>query len=338
MVWLSYVDRSQGGLPVRALILTLFLYLTKIEIIYSTELGEIESGALLNLIRDFDPWGDEFCTCPKKYSLSPYTGCDHGCLYCYITSYIPRAFECRPKEDLIERVKRDLRHIDKNRAISISNSSDPYPTIEARMRRTRSCLELFAQEECRVLIVTKSDLVARDADLLAKMPAVVSVTITTLDENLSRRLEPNAPAPRRRLNAIEKLVARGVPVAVRLDPIIPGLDDAKIERTVKAASAAGAKHVTSSTFKPRPDSWRRVQRVFPEVAAKLAPLYLEQGERHHNSRYLPGELRLELMRNVKEACDENGLTFASCREGFQRMATSPSCDGSHLISRNNNKI
>jgi len=288
----------------------------------------------VDLIRDFDPWGDKLCTCPKKYSFSPYTGCDHGCLYCYITSYIPRAFDCRPKEDLIKRVKRDLRHMDKNRSISMSNSSDPYPTIEGKMRRTRSCLELFAQEGCRVLVVTKSDLVARDADLLVQMPAAVSVTITTLDEKLSRKLEPNAPCPRRRLNAIEKLVACRVPVAIRLDPIIPGLNDADIEQTVKAAAAAGAKHVTSSTFKPRPDSWRRIQQVFPEVSAKLEPLYFEYGERHHNSRYLPRELRLKLMMKVKNACDENGLTFASCREGLQRMATGPSCDGSHLISRN----
>jgi DNA repair photolyase len=224
--------------------------------------------------------------------------------------------------------------MDENRAINMSNSSDPYPTIEVSMGLTRSCLELFAHEGFRVLVMTKSDLVARDADLLVQMPAAVSVTITTLDEKLSRKLEPNAPGPRRRLNAIEKLGARGVPVAIRLDPIIPGLNDADIEQTVKAAGAAGAKHVTSSTFKPRPDSWRRIQQGFPEVAVKLEPLYFEYGERHHNSRYLPSELKIKLMMKVKNACDENGLTFASCREGLQRMATGPSCDGSHIISRN----
>lgn len=312
-------------MPVRALIPAFFIYFN----------CKLKSGAILDVIRDFDPWGDELCTCPKKYSFSPYTGCNHGCLYCYITSYIPHAFDCRPKEDLINRVKRDLKNIDKNLSISMSNSSDPYPTIEARMRRTRSCLELFVQDGCRVMIVTKSDLVARDADLLVQIPAAVSVTITTLDEKLSRKLEPNAPSPRKRLKAIEKLVACGVPVAIRLDPIIPGLNGSEIEQIVKAGGAAGAKHVTSSTFKPRPDSWRRIQQVFPQVSAKLAPLYFEYGERHHNSRYLPLKIRLELMRKVKKACDENGFTFASCREGMERMATGPSCDGSHLIPRNN---
>jgi DNA repair photolyase len=214
----------------------------------------------------------------------------------------------------------------------MSNSSDPYPTMEARLRQTRSCLELFSKEECRVLVVTKSDLVARDADLLAQMPAVVSVTITTIDAKLSSKLEPNAPRPQRRLKAIEKLVDSGIPVTARLDPIIPGLNDADIEKTVKAAAAYGVKHLTSSSFKPRPDGWRRIQQVFPEVAAELAPLYFEHGEGHHNSRYLPLELRLEMMRKVKKTCDENGITFSSCREGFQRLATGSSCDGSHLIS------
>jgi len=281
----------------------------------------------MDVIRDFDPWGDKLCTCPKKYSFSPYTGCDHRCLYCYITSYIPRAFECRPKNDLIERAKRDLRHIDRHRAISMSNSSDPYPTIESKLGLTRSCLELLAREGCRVLVITKSDLVARDADLLIQMPAAVSVTITTLDEKLSRRLEPNAPSPRRRLNAIKKLVGSGVPVAVRLDPIIPFLNDEGVEDIIGAAASRGVKHITSSTFKPRFDSWRRIQGAFPDAAARLAPLYFDQGERHRRSWYLPRELRLELMGRVRAACDGHGLTFATCREGMPDLTTGATCDG-----------
>jgi len=287
----------------------------------------------MDVIRDFDPWGDKLCTCPKKYSFSPYTGCDHRCLYCYITSYVPRAFECRPKDDLIERTKRDLRHIDRHRAISMSNSSDPYPPIEAKLRLTRSCLELLAREGCRVLVITKSDLVARDADLLIQMPAAVSVTITTLDEKLSRKLEPNAPSPRRRLNAIEKLVGSGVPVTIRLDPIIPFLNDEGVEDIIGAAASRGVKHVTSSTFKPRFDSWRRIQSAFPDAAARLAPLYFSQGRRHRRSWYLPRELRLELMGRVRTACDEHGLTFATCREGMPELTTGKTCDGSHLAAR-----
>lgn len=293
----------------------------------------IKCGACVDVIREFDPWGDPLCTCPKKYGFNSYTGCAYRCVYCYITSYIPRAFECRVKKNLIARVKRDLRQMDTRRVISMSNSSDPYPPIEAKLKLTRACLELFLGEGCRVQVITKSGLVTRDVDLLSWLPSVVSFTITTLKRDLGRKLEPRAPPPERRLTAMRKLSDAGVPVSLRLDPIIPGLNDTEIEQIVKAADANGAKHVTSSTFKPRPDSWHRVRRVFPKATVKLAPLYFERGKQHHNSWYLPRELRLDLMGQVKRACDENGLTFASCREGLRELTTGASCDGSHLILR-----
>lgn len=285
----------------------------------------------VDVIHDFDPWGDPLCTCPQKYSFDPYTGCAHRCLYCYITSYIPRAFECRPKKNLLKRLKRDLRKIDKRRVISMSNSSDPYPPVEAELKLTRSCIELFEGEGCRLLVITKSDLVARDADLLAKMGAAVSMTITTLSEETSKRLEPGAPSPRRRLAALRRLADQGVPVALRLDPLIPSVNDADIEETVEAAANAGVAHITSSTYKLRPDSWHRIREGFPETAARLAHLYFERGERRRNSWYLPLELRRELMERVKAACDERGLTFASCREGLAELTSAASCDGSHLV-------
>jgi DNA repair photolyase len=215
----------------------------------------------------------------------------------------------------------------------MSNSSDPYPPMEAKLKLTRACLELFSRKDCRVQIITKSDLVARDIDLLSKMRCVVSFTVTTLNRALSRKLEPGAPSPEKRLKAMKELSDAGVPTSLRLDPIIPSLNDAEIEKIVETAVAHGASHITSSTFKPRLDSWRRLEKVFPEIAAKLAPLYFEQGKRHHNSWYLPRKLRLKLMKTVREACDRNKITFASCREGLQELSTGVSCDGSHLIPK-----
>jgi len=287
----------------------------------------------MDVIRKFDPWGDPLCTCPKKLGFNPYTGCDYRCIYCYVSSYVPRAFECREKKNLVARVERDLNLINKNLVISMSNSSDPYPPMEAKLKLTRACLELFSHEDCRVQIITKSDLVARDTDLLSKMRCVASFTITTLDRSVSRALEPMAPSPEKRLKAIKELSGAGVPTSMRLDPIIPSLNDSEIEEIVGTAAAHGASHVTSSTFKPRPDSWRRVERVFPEIAAELAPLYFEQEEWHHNSRYPPRKIRLQLMKVVREACDRNKITFASCREGLRELSTGASCDGSHLISK-----
>lgn len=287
----------------------------------------------MDVIRKFDPWGDPLCTCPKKLGFNPYTGCDHRCIYCYVSSYVPRAFECRGKKNLIARVERDLKRIDKSLVISMSNSSDPYPPMEAKLKLTRACLELFSHEDCRVQIITKSNLVARDADLLSKMRCVASFTITTLNRSVSRVLEPRAPSPEKRLGAMKELSGAGVPTSLRLDPIIPSLNDAEIKEIVETAAAHGASHVTSSTFKPRPDSWRRLERAFPEIATELAPLYFEQGKRHHNSRYLPRKIRFQLMKAVRNACSRNNVTFASCREGLQELSTGESCDGSHLIPK-----
>jgi DNA repair photolyase len=283
----------------------------------------------MELLKEFDPWKDPLCTCPFKLSLNPYTGCSHACLYCYITSYIPQGFRCRPKGDLLPRLERDLERLKGRPLISMSNSSDPYPPQEKELLLTRSCLERLVGR-ARVLVVTKSDLVLRDLDLLSRLPCAVSVTLTTLKPKLARRLEPGAPSPQRRLEALRKLSGAGIPTSLRLDPLIPGLNEGEVEKIVGAAASAGVRHVTSSTFKPRPDSWRRMERGFPELFPRLKELY-SRGERRKRSLYLPGEVRKILLGRVREACLSAGLTFSTCREGFPELGDAPSCDGSHLI-------
>ncbi|MEM4973578.1 MAG: hypothetical protein QXR87_07740, partial [Candidatus Hadarchaeales archaeon] len=142
----------------------------------------------MRVITEFDPWGDPLCTCPRKYSLNPYTGCQHHCLYCYITSYIPRAFNCRPKRDLLARIRAELPKLDRRLPVSLSNSSDPYPPMEGRLHLTRKCLQALAQAGFAVQIITKSNLVVGDLDLLEGMRAVVSFTLTTLNRQLASKL------------------------------------------------------------------------------------------------------------------------------------------------------
>ncbi len=285
----------------------------------------------MGVISLFDPWKSKLCTCPKKYSFSPYTGCEHGCVYCYASSYVYRFFECRPKQDVVKRLWMEVRRIDKDVVISIANSSDPYPPMERKLKITRSCLSLLFSQGCRVLLITKSNLVTRDLDLLRDSKVCVSFTVTTLDEKLAKRLESNAPPPKKRLDAAQTLVENGIPVAIRLDPIIPFLNDGEIEELVKSFKEVGASHVVSSTFKPRLDGWKRFSRAFPEEAERLRELYFKKGKKVSNSFYLPREMRLELMERVRKACDREGLTFACCREGFPELHTGRSCDGSHLV-------
>lgn len=279
-------------------------------------------------LREFDPWKSELCTCPSKYSINPYTGCAYHCLYCYASSYIKDFFRCRAKPRLVESLKRDIKKIPSGSLISMCNTSDPYPPVEKNFKITHECLKVFASSGMRILIITKSSCVIRDIDLLKDSACAVTMTITTLKHH--KKLEPNAPSPSERFKTLETLAKKGIPVGLRLDPIIPLLNDEEVEDILKLAKNCGVKHITSSTFKPRWDSLRRMNRAFPEIMSKLIPLYKN---RIGNSWYLPTDIRKDIIFKVKNICDSFGLTFSCCRERFSELHTAPSCDGSHLISQ-----
>lgn len=285
------------------------------------------------LIKPFDPWKSRLCTCPTKYSFDPYTGCCYRCAYCYVSSYVQDFFRCRPKKDLLRLVRRDLERLPRNALISMSNSSDPYPPMEGELGLTRACLKEFLKQDVRVLVITKGELVVRDVDLLLKLGAAVTMTITTLDDWLAKKLEPGAPSPSKRLDVLLKLYLEGVSVGLRLDPIIPGVNDGGFERLLREAKDAGVSHVVSSTFKPRYDSWKRVLSLFPGEGERLKKLYLEEGEVIGRSRYLSRKLRYRILKRVAGECEKLGLSFACCREGFSQLHTAPTCDGSHLIKK-----
>lgn len=280
------------------------------------------------LISRFDPWRSSMCTCPPKLTFNPYTGCDHGCIYCYASSYIPQFAKCRPKNDLLKRLQQEVSKL-KGETVSVANSSDPYPRLEAKTGLTRRCLEIFTESNCRIQIITKSNLVIRDDDLLSKVPSMVALTITTDDDEVARLLEPQAPTPDERLSAAKELTGKGIPVSVRIDPIIPFVND-KPEKLVATLASLGIKHVTSSTYKIKPDNWRRFSAAMPLVAEKLKPLYFKQGERIGGNTLLPKDLRLKLMKNIRDLTIANGMQFGVCREGLAKLNT-VACDGSWLM-------
>jgi DNA repair photolyase len=191
---------------------------------------------------------------PFDRSINPYRGCEHGCVYCYARPthhYLGYSagldFETRIfiKHDAAELLKDALARPGYTPApLALGSNTDPYQPVERRLQVTRRVLEVLAEANHPVSIVTKSASVLRDLDLLVPMArqglASVAVSITTLDRELARRLEPRAAAPHRRLAAIRELSSAGVPVALSLAPVIPGLTDPEIERIVEAAAGAGA--------------------------------------------------------------------------------------------------
>lgn len=284
------------------------------------------------IIRPFDPWKSSLCTCPKKFSFSPYTGCGHCCIYCYATSYIPNFYFPRRKKNLFERLKRDLEKIPENSIISISNSSDPYQPLEEKFKDFRECLKIFQNFNFKILIITKSDLVLRDIDLLKNLKCAVTITITTLNQKIAKKLEPQTPLPKERLNALKILAENKIPVGLRLDPVFLFLTDGEIEEIIKRAKEANIKHIVVSIFKPRKDSWKRFEEVFSKISKKLKPLYFEKVEKIQNSFYLAKDLRRNLLERVFKVCQKYKIPFACCREGFSNLKSAKFCDGSWLIS------
>jgi DNA repair photolyase len=280
------------------------------------------------LLSSFDPWHSSLCTCPAKLTFNPYTGCTHGCLYCYATRYIKNHGDCHPKKEFLASLRREAAKLC-GETISLCNSSDPYPAVEASEGLTRRCLEVLSESDCRLQIITKSDLVTRDDDLLQKVPATVALTITTLDDQLARTLEPSAPAPSRRIRAAEYLIKAGVPVSVRIDPLIATVNDPP-QQLIKELADIGVRHVTASTYKAKPDNWARLTKAFPKEMEKLKPLYFNEGERAGGNVLLPKDFRFKLLKSVRDSAEAAGMRFGVCREGLPQLNTAP-CDGSWMM-------
>jgi DNA repair photolyase len=158
---------------------------------------------------------------------------------------------------------------------------------------------------------------------------MVSLTITTDDDRVAKLLELAAPPPSERLEAAAVLVGMGIATSVRMDPVIPFLND-KPESLVDKIAALGVKHVTSSTLKVTSRNWGAISKAVPEVAEKLRPLYFQRGERVGRQFYLPRELRLELLKKVGFLVGKRGMRFGTCRDDLSFLNTA-ACDGSWLL-------
>jgi DNA repair photolyase len=188
-------------------------------------------------------------------SINPYRGCEHGCIYCFARpthAYLGLSpgldFESKlfAKPDAPKLLERELAAAGYvPRTIAIGTNTDPYQPIEREHQVMRRILEVLERHGHPVGIVTKSALVVRDLDILARMAqrnlVKVALSVTTLDGKLARVMEPRAATPARRLDALRRLCAAGVPASVMVAPVIPALNDAEIERILDAAAAVGVK-------------------------------------------------------------------------------------------------
>jgi DNA repair photolyase len=191
---------------------------------------------------------------PFDQSINPYRGCEHGCIYCYARathSYLDlspgRDFETEIfyKPNAVELLRAELaRPSHESSPIAFGTNTDPYQPVERELRVTRGLLELLLAHKHAVTIVTKSALILRDLDLLSAFAeqdlVAVYVSVTTLDDELKRRMEPRTAGPKQRLATIRQLAAAGIPAGVMAAPVIPALNDHELEHILEAAAENGA--------------------------------------------------------------------------------------------------
>jgi DNA repair photolyase len=191
---------------------------------------------------------------PFEQSINPYRGCEHGCVYCYARpthAWLDLSpgldFETRLsyKHNAAAILEQELRKPGYEcKPITIGANTDPYQPLEKEHRITRQVLEVLQRFRHPLSIITKGSLIERDIDILAEMArdslVSVAISVTTLDQDLKRRLEPRATSARARLHSIEMLAGAGVPVSVLFAPVIPALNDADLESILELAAQAGA--------------------------------------------------------------------------------------------------
>lgn len=274
---------------------------------------------------------------PFRWSLNPYRGCAHACVYCYARpthAHLgfddPARFDRHilVKENLVSRLRQELSRPGWRReCVAIGTATDPYQPAEARFGLTRAVLEVMLEFRNPVTVTTKSPLVTRDADLLAELGRVagstVYVSVATLDEDVWRATEPHAPHPRRRLEAVARLAAAGVRAGVLMAPILPGLSDRPdlLAELVSAAAAAGAAFVHPIVLRLPPGvrEWclERLAETHPRVARAYARHYPTGGGNP------PADYVRRLQRRVDALCRAAGIG-AERRRGPQDV--SPSAD------------
>ncbi|MCU0826496.1 MAG: PA0069 family radical SAM protein [Tabrizicola sp.] len=196
---------------------------------------------------------------PFDRSINPYRGCEHGCVYCYARpthSYLNLSpgldFETRlvARPGIASVLDSELRKAAyRVQPIAIGTNTDPYQPVEQTYGIMRQVLGVLAAFRHPVWITTRGTTVERDIDLIAPLAAqglaAVSISVTTLDDTLARKMEPRAPAPKRRLQMIERLARAGIPVRIQVSPLIPALTDHELESVMAAGRDAGARYANS---------------------------------------------------------------------------------------------
>ena len=257
---------------------------------------------------------------PFTWTINPYRGCEFACKYCY-ARYTHEFMEMRNgvefeqkifvKQHAADLLRQELRQVKAGEEIAIGTATDPYQPAERRFEVTRAILEEFSRHrELEIGIVTKSNLVLRDAEVLKQIAEnnklFVNITITTLNADLARILEPRAPRPDLRLEAMRKLNEAGVDAGVICAPVLPGITDAPrdLEALVRATAEVGGKYIFANSLFLKPCSTAVfmpfLEREFPQLVESYR-------ERYKNRAFLPASYRKRLSQLMARLRQKYGI-------------------------------
>ncbi len=257
---------------------------------------------------------------PFTWTINPYRGCEFACKYCY-ARYTHEFMELRDGVDFEQKIfvkqhaadllRQELHHVKPGEEIAIGTATDPYQPAERRFEVTRAILEELARHRgLEIGIVTKSNLVLRDTDLLQQITKnnrlFVNITITTLKADVARILEPRAPRPDLRLEAMQKLNQAGIAAGVICAPVLPGITDSPrdLEALVRATAKAGGKYVFANALFLKPCS----AAVFLPFLEKEFPQLVESYKKRYKDRaFLPESYRKPLSQLMKRLRQKYGI-------------------------------
>jgi DNA repair photolyase len=263
---------------------------------------------------------------PFSWTINPYRGCEFACKYCY-ARYTHEFMEMRDgvefeqkiyvKQHTAELLRRELKKVKPGESIALGTATDPYQPAERRYEITHGILEEFARHRGFELgIVTKSNLIVRDLDLLREVSQhnalSIHITITTLNVELARILEPRAPRPDLRMDAVRELSAAGLNIGVSSSPVLPGLTDspADLEAIVRAAAAAGARHIFAGPLFLKPCS---AAIFLPFLEEHFPQLVENYRQRYQESSFLPPSYGKRIAELISSFRRKYGITRADPR-------------------------
>ena len=246
------------------------------------------------------------------YSVNPYLGCQHGCAYCYARFMARKSHRGEDwgsfvdvKVNALQRLVLELRKEPKG-LVLLSSVTDPYQPLERKYELTRGALQLLAKYDFPTSLLTKSDLVLRDLDILRKMRnCEVGLTITTLDEDVKRVFEPVASPIKNRLEALRRLHEAGVETYAFLGPMLPYLSESRLDELLDRLLEAGVNRVMVDRLNLKAGNWPPIRKVLSQNFPYLLPKFTEALSK-------PSEYYEGLRTEISEMCLERGLRVDFC--------------------------